>query len=82
MCIPAIGNCKSTQQFTSLLISVAVATLCRSTPIGFIDSLSPALSASRPARLCRSTPVGSIHWLRHPTAPDMKYDLVTAAFVA
>ena len=36
MCIPAIGNCKSTQQFTSLLISVAAATLCRSTPIGSV----------------------------------------------
>ena len=38
-----------------------LAHLCRSIPIGSIDSFAPALSAVRPARLSRSIPIDSIH---------------------
>jgi len=65
MCIPAIGNCKSTQQFTSLLVSVAAATLCRSTPIGSIDSsVAHAFALRSPRRLyLASSQFASILWL-------------------
>ena len=64
MCIPVIGNCKSTQRFMSLLIPAAAATLCRSTPIGSIDSsVAHAFALAGLPVYLASSQFGSILWL-------------------